>query len=54
MGRVEDGLHHPLILGAAELVNHQGQDDGHRKAPKQAVQADEHGVPNHPGEGGGR
>ena len=45
--RVQHGLHHALELLEAQLVERQRQDDRHREAPQQAVQADEHRVDDH-------
>ena len=52
MGRVEDGLNHPLEFVEPYLVDDKGQDDGDGEAPQQAVEADEHRVLHHPPEGG--
>ncbi|MCD7857426.1 MAG: hypothetical protein LUG55_06445 [Clostridiales bacterium] len=46
-GGVQHGLHHPLESAEPKLVDGQGQDDGNREAPQQAVQAQQNGVANH-------
>ena len=53
VGRIEDGLDHPLELVKPHLVDNEGQDDGDREAPQQSVEADEHRILHHPPEGGG-
>ena len=52
MGRVEDGLNHPLEFVEPYLVDDEGQDDGDGEAPQQAIEADKHRVLHHPPEGG--
>ncbi|MCD7837597.1 MAG: hypothetical protein LUG65_01640 [Clostridiales bacterium] len=46
-GGIQHGLHHPFEPGEAQLVDGQGQDDGDREAPQQAVQAQQHCVADH-------
>ena len=53
MRRVKHRLHHPLELVEPQLVQRQRQNDGHREAPQQAVQAQQHGVLDHPPAVGG-
>ena len=50
--RVQHGLHDPLVALEPQLVDAQGQDDGHRETPQQTVKAEQDGVFDHPPKGG--
>ena len=51
MRRVDDGLDCAAQPLEAQLVERQGHQNRHREAPQQAVEAQQHGVDDHPLEG---